>query len=176
MKGQQFAWFIGKVVRVDDPEGLNRVKVIPYDYYNDDVAGKKVEGKYTLESLLPWSTVMMPNTLASYKGTGGNHQLVIDSWVVGFFRDAPACQDAIIMGSLASMTEGTEDIPKGADEFNKIYTTASGHTLHISNKEGGESILIKHGTKPEKCSIEMTPDGNINIKGGVVSINGKPQT
>ena len=40
MKGQPFSWFIGEVIVVDDPEGLNRVKVIPYGYYNKNVSAE----------------------------------------------------------------------------------------------------------------------------------------
>ena len=166
MKGQEFAWFIGKILDNNDTENLNRVKVLPYGYYNDTVTAEQ----------LPWSTVMMPNTLASSEGIGGNHQLDIGSWVVGFFRDAPACQDAIVMGSIATSTNGNPDIPSGADVHNKIYTTKAGHTLHVNNEGGQEFIEIKHGKHPQTCSIRMTPNGNIEIQGGVVSINGSPQT
>lgn len=166
MKGQPFSWFIGKVVDVNDPEGLNRVKVIPYSYYN-----KKIGPEF-----LPWSTVLMPNTLASLEGVGGNHQLMVNSWVVGFFRDAPACQDAIIIGSLASKQtkdgEVIKDLPKGADVYNKVYTTEGGHTLHINNEDGKESINIKHSTG---SYITMHPGGEIEIKskpGTPISLNG----
>lgn len=173
MKGQPFSWFIGKVVDVNDPEGLNRVKVIPYSYYN-----KKIGPEF-----LPWSTVLMPNTLASLEGVGGNHQLMVDSWVVGFFRDAPACQDAIIIGSLASRVDSgkvddngkkiyNKDLPEGADVNNKVYTTEGGHTLHINNEDGKESINIKHSTG---SYITMHPGGEIEIKskpGKPISLNG----
>ena len=152
MKGQEFSWFIGEVREVNDPTGLNRVKVLPFSYYN-----KTVSNEY-----LPWATVMMPNTLASFQGTGGNHQLVIGSYVVGFFRDAPACQDPVVMGSIATQTEGVQDIPKGADVDNKIYTTEAGHTLHVNNTDGSESIDIKHSSG---SFIRLQSDGSIFVKG-----------
>ena len=152
MKGQEFSWFIGEVREVNDPEGLNRVKVLPFSYYNKDVGNE----------YLPWSTVMMPNTLASFQGTGGNHQLVIGSYVVGFFRDAPACQDAVVMGSIATQTKGVSDIPEGANVDNKIYTTEAGHTLHVNNEDGSESIDIKHSSG---SYIRLESDGSISING-----------
>ncbi len=157
MKGQEFSWFIGEVRDVNDPEGLNRVKVLPFSYYN-----KEVSNEY-----LPWSTVMMPNTLASYQGIGGNHQLVKGSYVVGFFRDAPACQDAVIMGSIATqqIVDGKDkpvkDIPDGADVDNKIYTTRGGLTLHIVDTDNKESLEIKH---PSGSFIKMKADGNIEVR------------
>ena len=181
MKGQEFSWFIGEVRDINDPEGLNRVKVLPFSYYN-----KTVSNEY-----LPWSTVMMPNTLASFQGIGGNHQLIAakaktetepatpGSYVVGFFRDAPACQDAVIMGSIATQygtgDDAIKDIPKGADINNKIYTTEGGQTLSINNKDGKESIRVEH---PTGSSITMTPDGDIVIKsvpGRSISLNGSKE-
>ena len=151
MKGQEFSWFIGEVREINDPEGLNRVKVLPFSYYNE-----KVTNEY-----LPWATVMMPNTLASYQGTGGNHQLVIGSYVVGFFRDAPACQDAVVMGSIATQTKGVPDIPEGANVDNKIYTTKGGLTLHIVDTDKKESLEIKH---PSGSYIKMHDNGNIEVR------------
>jgi len=165
MKGQEFSWFIGEVRDINDPEGLNRVKVLPFSYYNKDISNE----------YLPWSTVMMPNTLASFQGIGGNHQLVIGSYVVGFFRDAPACQDAVVMGSIATQTKGVQDIPSGADINNKIYTTEGGQTLSINNEDGKESIRVEH---PSGSSITMTPDGDIVIKsvpGRSISLNGSKE-
>ena len=166
MKGQEFSWFIGEVRDVNDPQGLNRVKVLPFSYYN-----KEVSNEY-----LPWSTVMMPNTLASYQGIGGNHQLVKGSYVVGFFRDAPACQDAVIMGSIATQygtgDDAIKDIPKGADVNNKIYTTEGGQTLSINNEDGKESIQIKH---PSGSFITMHSTGDIEVRSAPtkrLSLNG----
>jgi len=125
--------------------------VLPFSYYNKDVSNE----------YLPWSTVMMPNTLASYQGTGGNHQLVIGSYVVGFFRDAPACQDAVVMGSIATQTKGVPDIPEGANVDNKIYTTRGGLTLHIVDTDQKESLEIKH---PSGSYIKMHDNGNIEVR------------
>lgn len=165
MKGQEFSWFIGEVRDIDDPEGLNRVKVLPFSYYNEDVSN----------DYLPWASVMMPNTLAQYKGIGGNHQLIPavpedkekgikgtpGSFVIGFFRDAPACQDPIILGSLGTKTQKTPDIPSGADRDNKIYTTKGGLTLHIIDTDEKESLEIKH---PSGSYIKMHSDGDIEVR------------
>ena len=55
--GSQFTWFIGEVVDIDDPLLSNRVKVMPYGFYDE-----KIDKKH-----LNWSTVMMPNTSSSFK-------------------------------------------------------------------------------------------------------------
>lgn len=153
--GGQFAWFIGRIVDVDDPLNLNRVKVLPYGYYSQDI---KTED-------LPYSTVMMPNTTASLKSNGANHQLEVDSWVVGFFRDGPSAQDAIIMGSLATQTDGTQDIPTESSVDNKVYKSKAGHLVEFDNTKGSERINIKHKSGSH---ILMKTDGTIEIKGNTV--------
>ncbi len=148
--GGQFAWFIGRIVDVDDPLNLNRVKVLPYGYYSQDI---KTEN-------LPYSTVMMPNTSASLKGNGANHHLEVGSWVVGFFRDGPSAQDAIIMGSIATQTDGTQDIPTESSVDNKVYKSKAGHLVEIDNTDGSERINIKHKSG---SFIRMDSSGGITI-------------
>ena len=149
--GSQFTWFIGEVVDIDDPLLSNRVKVMPYGFYDE-----KTDKKH-----LNWSTVMMPNTSSSFKGFGSNHELMVGSWVVGFFRDGPSAQDAIILGSIASSTDGTIDIPTEAQlnpPTNKVHKTEAGHLMEVDNTSGAERIHIKHTSG---TYILMHPNGDI---------------
>ena len=149
--GSQFTWFIGSVVDIDDPLLSNRVKVMPYGFYDETID----------KSHLNWSTVMMPNTSSSYKGFGSNHELMVGSWVVGFFRDGPSAQDAIILGSIASSTDGTIDIPEEAQlnpPTNKVHKTEAGHLMEVDNTSGAERIHIKHTSG---TYILMHPNGDI---------------
>lgn len=138
-----FVWFIGEVKEIDDPKNLNRVRVLAYGFYD----GVKNKGTSTNPdwSDLPWATVMMPTTSASIKGVGGNHHLEIGSWVVGFFRDGPSAQDPIVMGSIATQTDGIQDIPNNSSIDNKVYESKAGHRIELDNTEGKEKIIIKHG-------------------------------
>lgn len=138
-----FVWFIGEVKEINDPKNLNRVRVLAYGFYD----GVKNKGTSTNPdwSDLPWATVMMPTTSASIKGVGGNHHLEIGSWVVGFFRDGPSAQDPIVMGSIATQTDGTQDIPTKSSVDNKVYESKAGHRIELDNTEGKEKIIIKHG-------------------------------
>jgi len=151
-KNGLFTWFIGSICDIDDPLKLNRVKVCAYGYYDG------VEN----HDDLPWATVMMPVTSASIKGNGGNHHLEVGSWVVGFFRDGPSAQDPIVMGSIATQTEGVQDIPSQSSVDNKVYKSKAGHLIEIDNKDGKEEIRITHGKKDSH--IEMKSDGTIEIK------------
>jgi hypothetical protein len=149
--GSQFTWFIGSVVDIDDPLLSNRVKVMPYGFYDETID----------KSHLNWSTVMMPNTSSSFKGFGSNHELMVGSWVVGFFRDGPSAQDAIILGSIASSTDGTIDIPTEAQlnpPTNKVHKTEAGHLMEVDNTSGAERIHIKHTSG---TYILMHPNGDI---------------
>jgi len=149
--GSQFTWFIGSVVDIDDPLLSNRVKVMPYGFYDETIDKKH----------LNWSTVMMPNTSSSFKGFGSNHELMVGSWVVGFFRDGPSAQDAIILGSIASSTDGTIDIPTEAQlnpPTNKVHKTEAGHLMEVDNTSGAERIHIKHTSG---TYILMHPNGDI---------------
>ena len=159
-KNGSFTWFIGEVRDINDKENLNRVRVLAYGYYD----GVKNKGTSTKPdwSDLPWATVMMPVTSASIQGNGGNHHLEVGSWVVGFFRDGPSAQDPIVMGSIATQTKGTKDIPTESSVDNKVYKSKAGHLIEIDNKDGSEEIRITHGKKDSH--IKMKSDGSIEIK------------
>jgi hypothetical protein len=147
-----FTWFTGIVKDINDPKNLNRVKVQALGFYDDAIAVDD----------LPWATVMMPVTSASLKGVGGNHHLEVGSWVVGFFRDGPSAQDPMVMGSIATQTNGTQDIPTESSVDNKVYKSKAGHLIEIDNTDGAEEVRITHGKKGSYIKIDK--DGLIEIK------------
>tara|TARA_B100000902_G_scaffold142605_1_gene140205 strand:- start:680 stop:1186 length:507 start_codon:yes stop_codon:yes gene_type:complete len=151
-KNGVFTWFIGSVEDINDPEGLNRVKVRAYGYYDSP----EIKTEH-----LPFATVMMPVTSASIKGNGGNHHLEVGSWVVGFFRDGPSAQDPVVMGSIATQTDGTKDLPSDASVDNKIHVSKAGHKIEIDNTDGSEQIRITHKTG---SYIKFLEDGTIELK------------
>ena len=148
----QFVWFTGKIEDINDPEGLNRVKVRCFGFYSNDIP----------KNDLPWATVMMPVTNASIQGNGGNHHLEVGSWVVGFMRDGPSAQDPMVMGSIATQTDGTKDLPTEASVDNKVYKSKAGHLIEIDNTEGSERVNILHKSG---SYILMKADGSIEING-----------
>lgn len=147
--GGKFEWFTGIVKVIDDPDKLNRVKVHCLGFYDE------VE-----DTDLPWATVMMPTTSASMKGVGGNHHLEIGSWVVGFFRDGPSAQDPIVMGSIATQTDGVKDIPTESSVDNKVYKSKSGHLIEIDNSDGDETLRVTHA---KGAVITIDKDNNLSI-------------
>jgi len=147
-----FTWFTGIIKDIDDKENLNRVKVQALGFYADDIPTAD----------LPWATVMMPVTAASLQGNGGNHHLEVGTWVVGFMRDGPSAQDPMVMGSIATQTEGTQDTPSTSSTTNKVHHTKAGHKIEIENKEGDETITVQHA-KGAKLVIDK--DNNMSISG-----------
>ena len=149
-KGGIFTWFTGIVEDVKDPENLNRVKVRCLGFYASEIEVKD----------LPWATVMMPTTSASIKGVGGNHHLEIGSWVVGFFRDGNSAQDPLVMGSIATQTDGVQDISTDYSINNKVYNYKAGHKIELENKSGDETITVTHA---KGAVITIDKDSNLSI-------------
>lgn len=165
--GGDFAWFTAIVEDINDPKKLNRVKVRCHGWHTDDTGILKT-------SDLPWATVMMPSTSASFKGIGSNHELVVGSFVVGFFRDGSSAQDPIIMGSIATQTDGIIDIPTEAQHnppTNKVHKTEAGHKIELDNTSGSEKINIEHKTG---TTINIAADGTVfvNASNTTVDITG----
>ena len=168
--GGQFEWFTGIVKVIDDPKGLNRVKVHCLGFYDG----------VTDTTKLPWATVVMPVTNASIKGNGSNHHLEIGSWVVGFFRDGPSAQDPMVLGSVATQTPTGQvdankkptydkDVPTGSSITNKVYNSKAGHKIELENKSGDETITVTHA---KGAVIKIDKDSNLSItNNGTTSIN-----
>ena len=163
---QQFSWFTGVIEDIDDPEKMNRVKVRPFGWYEEDE-------KVLKTSDLPWATVMMPTTSAGLKGNGSSHQLEIGSWVVGFFRDGPSAQDPMVMGSISSQTDGVVDVPSEHSTTKKVYKSQAGHLFEIENKSGSETIKITHATN-STSTITFDSKGNILLTAPQIYLNGSP--
>jgi len=153
--GGEFVWFTGIVKDINDTEYLNRVKVNCLGFYDE-----------AKDNELPWATVMMPATSGSIKGVGMNHNLQVGSWVVGFFRDGPSAQDPVVMGSIATQTDGTKDIPTEAQvsgNTNHVYRSQSGHVIEVDNTEDDETLRVTHA---KGATITIDKDNNITIANG----------
>jgi hypothetical protein len=164
--GQQFTWFTGVVENITDPMKLNRVKVRCIGFHTQDT-------KVVSTNDLPWATVVMPVTNASIKGNGGNHHLEVGSWVVGFFRDGPSAQDPMVLGSVATQTDGEQDIPTESSTTNKVYKSKSGHLIEIDN--GATPPLLYQPeirvTHSSGSKITMNHDGSISIVATNIKLN-----
>ena len=96
------------------------------------------------------------------------YHLEVGSWVVGFFRDGSSAQDPMVMGSVATQTEGTQDIPTESSIENKVYKSKAGHLIEIDNTDGSERISIKHKTGSK---IVFNSDGTVSIIASNIKLN-----
>ena len=155
--GGHFCWFTGIVEDIQDLEGLDRVRVRAIGYHSDD------KGEVPTASL-PLATVMGSTLNAGHKGVGSNHQLVIGSWVIGFFRDGASAQDPVIIGTIASsQPDGTLDMPQEAQadpNNNKVYRSEGGHVVEFDNTLNASRIKVTHN---KGTSILIDANGDVTI-------------
>ena len=102
-----FVWFVGVVEDRNDPEQLGRVRVRCLGFHTEDLTKLPTAD-------LPWAHVMHPVTDPSMQGMGNSPTFLVEgSWVIGFFRDASAKQQPIIIGSLPGVPNSAPDPTKG---------------------------------------------------------------
>ena len=118
-----FNWWIGQVENdgygfwnavngsfdFSDWDWTNKVKVRIIGYHNPD-------RKALPTSDLPWAQILMPPTYAQRSGIGANHQLEVNSWVVGFFMDGASAQIPIVMGTIGDENPKSSYGVKGGKE------------------------------------------------------------
>ena len=181
--GGEIQVFYAFVEDIQDPEYLGRVKCRAVGWHTDDTNILKTED-------LPWATVLLPTTSASYKGVGSTHELEVGSCVFGVFRDGSSAQDMLVLGSISTRTENEPDLPslaRLAPKYpnNKVHRTNAGHTVEYDNTVGSERIQITHkdnhivrltGPKMELLHksgtlIEIQEDGSIVLNSSNNSIS-----
>lgn len=140
--GGEIQLFYAFVESISDPEKLGRVQCRAVGWHTDDTNVLKTED-------LPWATVLLPTTSASYKGVGSTHELEVGSCVFGVFRDGSSAQDMLVLGSISTRTEEIPDLPELARlapsyPNNKVHRTNAGHTVEYDNTVGSERIQITH--------------------------------
>ena len=147
-----FNWWIGQVEADGgkdteaDELAANRVKVRILGYHN-----KNKEVLPTKK--LPWATVMMPATSPQKSGVGAVHQLLKNTWVIGFFMDGSAAQIPIVMGSIGD---------HNYTEYKKDEEPTQG--------EKGEGFEQKAAPKAEDHDGQNKPAGEQGPKGGTGSM------
>ena len=107
-----FTWFVGVVEDRNDPDQLGRVRVRCVGLHTEDRTQLPTDD-------LPWAHVMHPITDPSMHGMGNSPSFLVEGgWVVGFFRDAEALQQPVIMGSLPGVPSEPANFRNG---FNRVY-------------------------------------------------------
>lgn len=88
---------LGVAEDINDPEGLNRVRVRVFDIHTSDKDILPTED-------LPWALTNQPTTSASISGIGSTpHNIVNGSWCLIIFMDPISKQIPVILGTLAGI-------------------------------------------------------------------------
>jgi hypothetical protein len=125
-----FVWWTGVVEDIDDPEKLGRVRVRIFGVHEDDVT--KVP-----TFRLPWAYPIMPVNSASISGIGTSPTgILVDSWVVGFFRDGEYAQEPVVWGTIAGK-RGLMEWPVTSD----LPQRATGENVSLTPVNISKSIL-----------------------------------
>lgn len=91
--GDQFRWFLGKVINNNDPDMLGRVQV--------RISGIHSNNQTDIpEHTLPWATVLNPGTEGGTSGIGKIPQILPGATVFGVFIDGKTSQVPLVLGSI----------------------------------------------------------------------------
>ena len=193
--GDETRWFIGRVVSVQDPMELGRVKV--------RIMGIHTENTNDIpDSGLPWAQTILPITEGGTNGLGIHTGIQVNARVFGIFLDGTNSQLPLVLGSLPKLEDdapggrstnqlarGTNTITKTPDEvtgepespynaiypLNQVHQTARGHVIEIDDSHDSDGsyerihIYHKSGT-----FIEMHPNGDVvtHHKNGFRTVTG----
>ena len=138
-------WFVGKVVDLDDPMKLGRVRIRAMGVY-DKIANDD----------LPWAQVVIPITQGTHQGLGQNLGVLVDSQVFGIFLDGKNSQLPLVVGTIPKEGD-TNEKAKENYPYNKVYETERGHYKEYDDTEGKERIKEYHASGTH---YEMLPDGS----------------
>jgi len=103
--GDNFRWFVGRVVDNLDPDLLGRVQVHINGIHSESQADIP-------QSALPWAQVLMPGTEGGTSGIGKIPQLQPGAFVFGLFMDGKTSQLPLVLGHLNQF-----EIPTLTQEF-----------------------------------------------------------
>lgn len=169
----EYAWFVGEVIDIDDPDKDGRVRVKIFGYHPD------TENQLSKDDT-PWAMVELSAMSSSVKTFGfGPHALVVGTIVKGHFLDGHDAQLPMVTGTFygegethplirgdsnslnkALLSGGGIKEPKSeyAAKYpnNKVLSTTSGHIIEIDDTPGKERLHIYHKSG---TFIEIFPDG-----------------
>lgn len=179
--GDQTRWFTGRVVDLEDPKQLGRIRVRVYGIHTEDTT-------MIADEDLPWAQVVVPVTQGGTGGFGNNLGIQINTLVFGMFLDGQNSQLPLVLGSLPKLENNEldeydsvstnplargiqvkpyipdETINEPDDPFaavypnNLVYETPAGHVKEYDNTPNAERIreLHKSGT-----FYQVSPEGDL---------------
>lgn len=176
---QGFLWFFGKVIDVNDPKQIGRVKVFIFNEHHERL------NQEDFRWAIPILPVTSPSAVVGTTSAGSTTNLVEGSMVFGFFADGAEKQQPMILGSfhtapnypsLAGISIPEQAYAKKAKPsitgndptdtadpqypFNNVYTSPAGHVVEIDNTPGSQRVAVHHNSG---SYVEIDNDGDIVI-------------
>jgi hypothetical protein len=167
--GDTVRWYVGKVVDLNDPETLGRIRVRIYGVHSESTIDIPNED-------LPWAQVVAPVIQGGNDSVGNILGIQVGALVFGFFLDGQHSQLPLVLGAIpkegdvnpmtvgthskytADETIGEPDDPSAAVYPNNlVFQTSAGHVKEYDNTDSAERIreLHKSGT-----FYQVNPDGD----------------
>jgi hypothetical protein len=145
--GDETRWFIGKVISINDPLQLGRIRIRIFGVHNNSLEDIS-------EADLPWAQVVVPVTEGSSSGYGANTGIKEQSQVFGMFLDGKDSQLPIVLGAIPKI-ESTKERRSRLIELSGQTNVEKAFNYFIS-AEGGEF------TPEQTCGII----GNLLVESG----------
>ncbi len=155
--GDNTRWFVGRVVDINDPLKLDRIKVRIFGIHTEDT-------NMIPTADLPWAQVAIPTTEGGTSGLGFNTQIKPMAQVFGFFMDGRNSQLPLVIGSIPKIESpvGDTKLAEGAAlQLNGKSNIEKAFNFFIS-QEGGNF------TVEQACGMI----GNFCVESGASANNG----
>ncbi len=158
--GDNTRWFVGRVVDINDPLKLDRIKVRIFGIHTEDT-------NMIPTADLPWAQVAIPTTEGGTSGLGFNTQIKPMAQVFGFFMDGRNSQLPLVIGSIPKIESpvGDTKLAEGAAlQLNGKSNIEKAFNFFISQEGGNFTVEQACGMIGNFCveSDASANNGDIN--------------
>ena len=159
--GDNFRWFTGVVVDINDPRRANRVKVRCFGVHDENVENVPV-------AALPWAQVITPTTEDGVPGLGRTVGIKQGAFVFGFFLDGKMSQLPVVLGSIVSTNVDTSLISPVAEDPN-LDDINSNINDNANRPQTPTRDNIKQDISAKASPVPLYPDAVKSAVGGSVA-------
>jgi len=163
--GDQTRWFLGRVISIQDPLQLGRVKVRIHGIHSPDIEDIS-------EFDLPWAHVSIPVTEGGTSGLGTNVGIKESSQVFGIFLDGEESQIPFVLGSIPKIESGLSQANQAWASRYSDQAARYANDASLANLDGTTNVekAFNYFLSPEggEFSIEQACGiiGNLLVESG----------
>jgi hypothetical protein len=175
--GDETRWFIGMVIDVSPPAGLEgRVRVRIHGVHSPST-------KDIPQKDLPWAQVMVPSTEGGSSGIGANSRIKPYSTVFGVFMDGKESQIPLILGTIpkiespSGVQKNIEFLSESLSEsyqnkfYNNSYTSIDVNTSGVDD-DNGSSVNNTIRKSRESTAIKFFLNNGYTFKQSIAIVAG----